>query len=153
MRAIGFAKIEMNVFRRRLVAGGLHVEPLERIGLFARAGLVEIVCGIGELRGEFGDKFRSNFVTTRADGRANRGQEIDGLAAEFELHTADDFLGDASEGAAPSGVNGGYGSFLRINQKNRDAVGSLDGQELPKPIRSGSVTLALFDGRLRKNAD
>ena len=33
--AIGFAEIEMNVFRRRLVTGGHHIEPLKRIGLFA----------------------------------------------------------------------------------------------------------------------
>jgi hypothetical protein len=46
LRSIGFAKIEMDVFRRRLVAGRLHVEPLERIGLFAGAGLIEIVGGI-----------------------------------------------------------------------------------------------------------
>ena len=35
LRAIGFAKIEMDVLRRRLVARRLHVEPLKRIGLFA----------------------------------------------------------------------------------------------------------------------
>ena len=75
LRAIGFAKIEMNVFRRRLVAGGLHIEPLERIGFFAGAGFIEIVRGIGKLRGEFGDEVGGNFVAAGADGRTDCGEE------------------------------------------------------------------------------
>lgn len=49
LRAIGFGEIEVNVFGRRLVAWGHHVEPLKRVGFFAGARLVEIVSGIGEL--------------------------------------------------------------------------------------------------------
>ena len=75
LRAVGFAEIEMDVFGRRLVAGGLHVEPLERVGLFAGAGFVEIVGGIGELRGEFGDEVGGDFVAARADGGAERRRE------------------------------------------------------------------------------
>lgn len=33
--AIGFAQIEVDVSGRGLMAGGHHVEPLKRIGLFA----------------------------------------------------------------------------------------------------------------------
>src|ERR1700739_1470899 len=69
--AIGFAKIEMDVLRGRLVAGRLHVEPLERIGFFAGTGLVEIVGGIGELRGEFGDEVSGDFVAAWADRGAD----------------------------------------------------------------------------------
>jgi hypothetical protein len=74
LRVIGFAKIEMDVFRGRLVAGRFHVEPLERIGLFARTGLIEIVSRIGELSGEFGDEVGGDFVAARADRGANRSQ-------------------------------------------------------------------------------
>ena len=95
LRSIGRAKIQVHVFRGRLVAGGLHVEPLERIGLFAGAGLIEIVAGIGKLGGEFGDEIGGDFVAAGADGRADGSEKIGGLAAEFESHAADCFLGDA----------------------------------------------------------
>ena len=67
LRAIGFAQIQVNILRRRLVARRLHIEPLEGIGLFAGARLVEIVRGIGELRGEPGDEVGSDFVAARTD--------------------------------------------------------------------------------------
>ena len=76
LRAIGFCEIEVNVFGRRLVAGGHPVEPLERIGLFAGARLVEKIGGIGELGCELNDEFGADFVTTRADGWADGGEQI-----------------------------------------------------------------------------
>ena len=95
LRTVGFAKVEMDVFRGWLVAGRLHVEPLERIGFFAGAGFIEIVGGIGELRGEFGDEVGGHFVAAGADGRTDCGEEIGRLAAKFELHLASGFLSDA----------------------------------------------------------
>jgi len=115
LRTVGFAKIEIDVLRRRLVAGRLHVEPLEGIGLFAGAGFIEVVGSIGELRCEFGDEVGGNFVAAGSDGRTDRGEEIGRLAAKFELHSANGFLSDAGERAAPTGVNGGYGSFFWID--------------------------------------
>ena len=76
LRAIGLAEIEVDMFGGRLVAGRLHVEPLERIGFFAGAGFIEIVRGIGKLRGEFGDEVGGNFVAAGADGRTDCGEEI-----------------------------------------------------------------------------
>jgi len=73
LRAIRFAEIEVDIFRRRLVAGRLHVEPLQRIGLFAGAGFIEIAGGIGKLGGEFGDEVGGDFIATGADGGAYRG--------------------------------------------------------------------------------
>ena len=67
LRAIGFTQIQVNIFRRRLVAGRLHIEPLEGIGFFAGAGFIEIGGGIGELRGEPGDEVRGDFVAARTD--------------------------------------------------------------------------------------
>jgi len=126
--AIGFAEIEEDVLWRRLVAGRLHVEPLEGVGLVAGAGFVEVVLGVGELGGEFGDEVGGNFVTAMADGGPDGGEEIRRLAAEFELHAADDFLRDAGEGAAPTGVDGGDGAFSRIDEKNRYTIGGLNGE-------------------------
>ena len=74
--AIGFGEIEANVFRRRLVARGHHVEPLKRIGFLAGVRLVEIVCGVGELGRELNDKFSANFVAAGADAGADSGEEI-----------------------------------------------------------------------------
>jgi hypothetical protein len=151
--AIGFAKVEMDIFRGRLVAGRLHVEPLERIGLFAGARLVEVVGGIGELRGEFGDEVGGDFVAAGADRGADGGEEIGGLAAEFEPHAADCFLRDARESAAPARVNRSNGSFFRIHKKNWNTVGGLDGEEQPRAICGGSVAFAGFGGRPVENAD
>lgn len=150
LRTVGFAEIEMDVFRGRLVAGGLHVEPLERVGLFAGAGFVEIIRGIGELRGEFDDKISGDFVAAGTDGRANGGEKIRGLAAEFELHAADGFLRDAGEGASPSGVDGRDGALFSINEEDGDAVGGLDGEEDTGTIRGGGVAFARIGGGLRE---
>lgn len=53
--AIGFGKIEVNVFWRRLMARRHHVEPLERIGFFAGTGFVEVFVGVCKLRFELGN--------------------------------------------------------------------------------------------------
>ena len=74
LRAIGFGEIEADVFGRRLVAGRHHVKPLERIGFFAGAGLVEIVGRGGELGCELNDEFGADFVAAGADGRADGGE-------------------------------------------------------------------------------
>jgi len=153
LRTIGFAQIEVDVLRRRLVAGRFHIEPLERIGLFTGAGLVEIVGGIGKLGGEFGYEVCSDFVTAGADGGADGGHEIGRLAAEFELHAADSFLGDAGEGAAPARVNGGNRAFFRVDEENRHAIGGLDGEEQAGAIGCGGVAFGDASGPLRENAD
>jgi len=72
--AIGFGEIEADVFGWRLVAGGHHVEPLERIGFFAGARLVEEIGGVGKLGCELNDEFGADFVAAGADGRADGGE-------------------------------------------------------------------------------
>ena len=89
LRHVGFAKIQMNIFRRWLVAGRPHVEPLNWIGFVAGARLVEVFVAIGELGREFGNEFNADFVTARPDGWADCGEKIRGLAAKFGLHAAD----------------------------------------------------------------
>jgi len=74
--AIGFGEIEVNVFGRGLVAGGHHVEPLKRIGLFAGAGLVEIIGGIGELGCELNDELGADFVAAWANAGADSGEKV-----------------------------------------------------------------------------
>ena len=77
--AVGFGKIEMDVLRRRLVAGRHHVEPLERIGFFAGAGFVEVVGGVGELGGELRDEFGADFIAARAYAGTYGGKKISGV--------------------------------------------------------------------------
>src|SRR5882724_1647530 len=67
LRTVGFAKVEANIFGRRLVARRHHVEPLQRIGFFARAEFVKIFLGIGELRSESRNQFGADLVTAAAD--------------------------------------------------------------------------------------
>ena len=143
----------MNVFGGRLVAGRLHVEPLEWIGLFAGAGLVEIVRGIGELGGEFSDEVGGDFVAARADGRTDGNEEMFGIAAIFELHAANCLLGDAGESAAPAGVNGSDRAFFWIDEENRHAIGGLDGEEQAGLICNGGVTSANIRRCARDNAE
>ena len=73
---ISFAQVKANILRRRLVAGRHHVEPLERVGLFAAAGFVEVVGSICKLRGELGDKLGANLVAARSDGWADRREKV-----------------------------------------------------------------------------
>ena len=150
---IGFAEIEVNVFGRRLVTRWLHIEPLEGIGFFAGAGLVEISGGIGELGREFDNKIGSDFIAAWADGRTDGSEKMRRVAAKFELHAANGFLGDAGERAAPASVNGGNGAFLGIDDQDRDAIGGLYGEEKAGAIGSGGVSSAGIHGLLMENAD
>ena len=62
-------------------------------------------------------------------GRWRRGGRR--VGAELHLHFPDGFGGDASEGAAPAGVDGGDGAFLGVDEEDGDAVGGLDAEERP----------------------
>lgn len=73
--AVGFAEVEADVFGRRLVAGRHHIEPLERIGLFAAARFIEPFGGVSELRGELGEKLGADFVAAWSDGRTEGRKE------------------------------------------------------------------------------
>src|SRR6266478_6541515 len=62
LRTVGFAKVEANIFGRRLMTRRHHVEPLQGIGFFAGAEFVKIFLGVRKLRSEFRDEFGANFV-------------------------------------------------------------------------------------------
>ena len=147
MRAVSLAKIEANILRGRLVARGCHVEPLNGIGFVSRAGLVKIVVGVSKLRGEFRDKFDANFIATRAVGGTERGEKVGRFAAEFKLHTANGFLSDASERAAPTSMNRGDDVLLWINEENGNAIGSLHAEQKTRDVRNGGVAFRRIGGR------
>ena len=152
--AIGFFQVEEDVFGRGLVAWGHHVEPLDGIGFVAGAEFVEPFGGVGELGVELDGDFGTDFVTAAADGRADGGEEIGGFGFEVHLHLADGFDGDAGEGAAPSGVNGGYGAVFGVDEEDGDAVGSLDTEEEAGAVGGGGVSLAgLVGGRVEEMDD
>ena len=151
--AIGFAEIEVHVFGRGLVAGRPHVEPLEGIGFFTRAGLVEVVGGIGELGGEVGDKVGGDFIAARTDGRTDGSEKLGWDAAKFELHAANGFLGNTGESAAPAGVNAGDSTILGIDDDNGNAIGGLDGEEKTGPIGGGGIAFAGIRWSLKKSVD
>src|SRR5713226_4636665 len=125
--AIGFAEIEEDVLRWRLVAGGHHVEPLDGIGFVAGAEFVEPIGGFGELGMELGGDFGADFVAAAADGWADGGEEAGGIGFELHVHLANCFDDDALQGATPAGVNGGDGALFHIDEEDGDAVGSLNG--------------------------
>jgi len=110
------------------VTGGLHIEPLERIGFFAGERFVEVVAGVCKLRGEFGDQVGANFVTALAYGWAEGGEKIARFRAKFKLHAAYGFFGDTGKGTSPARVNGGNGAFFGIDEEDGNAVGGLYGE-------------------------
>src|SRR6266849_7700386 len=112
--AIGFAEIEEDVLRWRLVAGGHHVEPLDGIGLVAGAEFVKPFGGFSELGLELGGDFSANFVAAAADRGADGGEEAGGIGFELHVHLANCFDDDALQGATPAGVNGGDGALFHI---------------------------------------
>lgn len=137
--AIGFFQVEEDVFGRGLVAWRHHVEPLNGIGLVAGAEFVEPIGGIGELGVELSGDFGADFVAAAADGRADGGEEVGGPGFEVHLHLANGFDGDAGEGAAPSGVDGGYGSVFGVDEEDGDAVGGLDAEEEAVAVGRGGI--------------
>jgi len=142
LRAVGFAEVEEDAFGRGLVAGRHHVEPLDGIGLVAGAEFVEVGGGVRELRKELGGDFGADFVAAGADAGADSGEEVARVGAEVHLHFADGLGGDAGEGAAPAGVNGGDGAFLGVNEEDGDTVGGLDGEEEAGAIGDAGVATA-----------
>jgi hypothetical protein len=147
LSAVGFAEVEEDVLGRGLVAWGHHVEPLDGIGFVAGAKFVEPLGGLGKLREELGGDFGADFVAATADGGADGGEEVGGVGFELHLHFADGFDDDALEGAAPAGVDGGYGALFWVDEENWDAVGGLDAEEETGAVGGGSVALAGFGGR------
>lgn len=124
------------------MAGGHHAKPLEGVGLIAGAKLVEPFGSIRKLSQIGGRDFGANFVATAADRRAERGEQIDRFGGEFHLHHSDGFCDDALQGASPTRVDGGDGSLLGIDEKNRDTVGGLDAEKKSRLVCDRCVTTA-----------
>ena len=136
------------------MAGRHHVEPLERVGLFAGAGFVEKFVGVGELRGELRDELSADFVTARADAGTNGGEEIGRIRAVIRMEFADGFFEDANERSTPTGVNSGDGAFFGIDEQNGNAVGGLDGEEKSGSFGERGVAFAgLFRRRFERPDD
>ena len=140
--AIGFFQVEEDVFGRGLVAWGHHVEPLDGIGFVAGTEFVEPFGGVGELGVELDGDFGADFVTAAADGGTDGGEELGGLGFELHSHLADGFDGDAGEGAAPPGVNGGYSPVSGVDEEQGNAVRGLDAEEEAGSVGGRGVALA-----------
>lgn len=147
LRAVGFAEVKANVFWRRLVTGRGHVEPLEGIGFLAGARFVEVIGGVGKLRGELGDEVGADFVAAGADGRTEGGEEVGGPGTETHLHLTNGLCGDAGEGAAPAGMDGRDGAPLGIDEEDGYAVGGLNAKEQSGSIADRRIAFAGFLGR------
>ena len=90
---------------------------------------VEPLTGVRKFRGEFFRHFVADFVAAAADAWAQCGDHVFGPRAEFHLHAAQRFFGDALRRAAPAGMNRGHGGLLSIGQQDGNAVGGLDRQQ------------------------
>src|SRR5260370_826651 len=143
---IRLTEIEECVRGRGLVAGGHPIEPLDGIGLVGGAEFVEPFGGFGKLGVELGGDIGADFVAAAANGRADGGEEVGGLAFVLHLHLADGFYDDALEGAAPAGMYGGDGPPFRVDEENGDTVGGLDAEEESGAVGGGGVAAAGFRG-------
>jgi hypothetical protein len=65
-------------------------------------------------------------VAALPDARADRGDQVFWLGAEFEAHAADPIFDDSPDGSAPPGVERSNGFSPAIGNQNRNAIGSLD---------------------------
>ena len=97
------------------MAGRHHIEPLEWVGLFAGAWLVEIFVRVGKLRRKLRDEFGADFVTTRSDGWADGGEKIAGIGFAVGVELSDGFFEYASERTPPTGMYGSDRAVFGIN--------------------------------------
>lgn len=137
--AVGFAKIEQDAGRRGLMAGGQLIEPLDGIGLIAGAEFVEIVLGIGEFGGEGGSDFGADLVAAAANSGAKSCEEVLRLGTELHAHATCGFLDDASQGAAPTGVNCGDSMLFGVDEEDGNAIGGLYAKEEAGMICGGGI--------------
>jgi hypothetical protein len=142
LRTVGFAEVQADIFGRRLVARGHHVEPLQGIGFVASAEFIEPLFGAGELRSELGDEFGANLVATAANRWAESRENILGAGAEVHAHLAESFFRNASERPAPAGMNRGDGALLWIDQQNRNAIGRLHAEQQAGRVGERSIASA-----------
>lgn len=145
--AIGFAQIEENVFRRRLMARRRHSEPLQGIGLVAGTHFVKPFPGVWELRAKLRGDFRAHFVAAAADAWTNGSEQVRGVCAELHPYLADGFGDDASQRAAPARMNHSDRAIFGIDEKNRDAIRGLNSKEQARTIRDGGVSAARLGRR------
>jgi len=92
------------------------------------------------------DEFGADFVAAGADGWADGGEEIGWIRMEASVEFTDGLFEDAGEGAAPTGVDCGYGAVLGIGEKDGDAVGGLDGEEEARSFCERSIAITGFFG-------
>ena len=86
---------------------------------------------------ELADDLRTHFVATRANSRANRGDEIGGIAAHFR-----DGRGyNARSGSAPTRVNGGNSAAFMISEQNGITIRGANGDGEARPGSDQRVTL------------
>jgi len=127
--------------------GNAGVQQLEAIGLHE----VEVAgSGFTELRGDV----RADLVAAFSDAGSYSGVQAAGARAEFFLHHAHRGGRDAAHGTAPSGMHGGHGAVLFIDQEDGDAVRRLDGQEISGCVVEQGVAITEEAGAAaRRHAD
>ncbi len=96
-----------------------------------------------EQRRQLLDHFRTDFITTTADGRPNgdiQSRRIDGELFSKLLHRV---LSDCADGAMPPGMDGRDGVGFGVRKQQRYAVCRSNADALADLITDESVTLAL----------
>jgi len=140
--AVGFAQVQQDVAGWRLMAWGLHVQPLQGIWLVTSAQLVEPFRCTRKLRLELDGHFGADFIATAADRRTKCCENVRGAAAELHGHFSDSLHDNAPQCAAPSGVDGGHSTSPRIDQENWNTIRSLNSKEQARAVCYGGIAMA-----------
>lgn len=89
---------------------------------------------------------RADLIAARTNGRTHGRQQVGWLAPERSRERRDRLLGHARRQTSPTRVDRGHGTRARIREKERYAVGHLNGQCEVRIARDEDVR---FDGRVR----
>jgi hypothetical protein len=135
----------------RCPAHGAQVRRIETRGRYS--GLVELAAVLrseidvhaaraAELLGHLGP----DFETAVTDSGSDRRVQILGQGSETRAHGIDGVLRDPRRRAAPSRMDGSDRTIRFIDEQQRDAIGSLDGDYRPRDVFEQGVALAENSG-------
>jgi hypothetical protein len=93
----------------------------------------------------------THFVVAGADARADRGEKVAGVGAEFVHHRCYRGRRDPGARAAPAGMNGGGGAANRINDHDRYAIGDHHAENQAGLVGNNCVAIRADVSRIRRD--
>jgi len=92
-------------------------------------------------RSERIDEIGADFIAADTNRRANRHDQVRGLAAELLLHLLDCSHSDTCHGSAPARMHGSDRTASRVGDEQRDAIGGAHHERNIRCVRDKRVTV------------